>query len=629
MSENIGNKFDDFIILKILKKSKVQILDEEYLYGYVAKVKSKLDGKIYAMKRIDKSKLSDQTKIKYDNEYKMAKYFIENNNLKHKNLYNPMKVFKDKNIIYIISEYIDGNNIYDLYNEVDIKVSEKRLVKIFDQCLQGLIFIHKNGIIHRCIDFNNIMIDSEDRVKIINFSYAIKKEKDKEITDKTKNKYKIFNAPEIDNGKYNELIDVYALGMVFNYFKSRDEKVKKKEKDQKDQKDQKDKNDQKEQKKENFFDNFYLNIINKMKEKDSNKRPSAEKIHYTFKNKYNNIIKAFLQSFLFCLKGEILKKDVKNDNAQIDLKESKIEELKKKIIKLAHETNININLISEVAFLLEEEFYRNSFEINDLTIKNIANFIMCFFHDNKILNDFDSNIYLKLKKTSKCTNCKKSNEEIISIDKIPNIILNANDIKGKKEEKKEEKNIIKNFLMNFNNKKPTQITEYCEKCDKTCSKDIFSKYINFPKFIVILIENDIDISQIKEDNLNKFEFQDVENKKNYELISMILENKESYDYYNREKEENKFTKNEHEKKEDGEDVYNFSDMKGNIICLIYRVEKNENNNNGNESQSSTKAESINNEGNEKQREDNQNNNNNNNSQQNSNNNNEVKMNNFL
>ena len=134
---------------------------------------------------------------------------------------------------------------------------------------------------------------------------------------------------------------------------------------------------------------------------------------------------------------------VQKDDSENNLEKQQIEELKKKIIKLAHETNINIDLISEVAFLLEEEFYRNSFEINDLTIKNIANFIMCFFHDNKILNDFDSNIYLELIKTSKCTNCTNSNEEIISIDKIPNIILNANDIKGKKEEKNEEKNIIK------------------------------------------------------------------------------------------------------------------------------------------------------------------------------------------
>ena len=611
MSENIGNKFDDFIILKILKKSKIQILNEEYLYGYVAKVKSKLDGKIYA-KKIDKSKLSKKKKKKYDDEYEMAKYFIDNN-LKHKNLCNPMKVFKDKNIIYIISEYIDGNNIHDLYNEVDIKVSEKRLVKIFDQCLKGLIFIHQKGIIHRCIDFNNIMIDSEDRVKIINFSYAIKKENEKEISDKIKNKYKIFNAPEIDNGKYNELIDVYSLGMVFNYFKSRDEKVKKKEKDQK------------EQKSENFFDNFYLNIINKMKEKDFNKRPSAEEIHKTFKNKYNNLIKAFLQSFLFCLKGKILTNDTKNFDFQNDNEEKKeIKEIKNKIFELVHEKNINIEKIGELAKLLEEEFYRNGFEINDLTIKNIANFIMNFFHDEKKLIDFESNIYINIKKTSKCSNCKNSKDEIISIDKIPNIILNANDIE-------EKSGIIKDILMNFNNKKQTQIIEYCKNCKETISKDIFYKNIKFSNFLVILIENDIDISQIKTDNLNNFKFQDEEKNKSFELVSMILENKGSYDYYNRKQEQNEFTKNEHEDNKDNKKtVYNFSEMKGKITCLIYRVEKNENNNNDNDSKSTTKAESNINEGNEKKRNDNINNQNNiNNSQQNSNNNNGVKRNNFL
>ena len=112
---------------------------------------------------------------------------------------------------------------------------------------------------------------------------------------------------------------------------------------------------------------------------------------------------------------------------------------------------------------------------------------------------------------------------------------------------------------------------------------------------------------------------------------MILENKGSYDYYNRKQEQNEFTKNEHEDNKDNKKtVYNFSEMKGKITCLIYRVEKNENNNNDNDSKSTTKAESNINEGNEKQREDNINNQNNiNNSQQNSNNNNGVKRNNFL
>ena len=186
--------------------------------------------------------------------------------------------------------------------------------------------------------------------------------------------------------------------------------------------------------------------------------------------------------------------------------------------------------------------------------------------------------------------------------------------------------------MNFNNKEPIQIIEFCENCENKTQKNISSKYIKISKFLVILNENDIDISQINADNLNKFEFQEEEEKKNFELVSIILENKGSYDYYNREQEQNEFTKNEREENKDNKKtVYNFSEMKGNIICLIYREKKNENNNNENESQSSTKAESINNEGNEKQREDNINNqnNNNNNSQQNSNNNNRVKKNNFL
>ena len=60
--EDIGNKSDDFIILKILKKSLVKKYEKEYIYSYVAKVKSKLNNKIYAMKRIDLSLLEGETK---------------------------------------------------------------------------------------------------------------------------------------------------------------------------------------------------------------------------------------------------------------------------------------------------------------------------------------------------------------------------------------------------------------------------------------------------------------------------------------------------------------------------------------------------------------------------------------
>ena len=43
MADKIGKKFEDFVVLKVINRGK---------YGYVAKVKSKLDNNIYAMKRI-------------------------------------------------------------------------------------------------------------------------------------------------------------------------------------------------------------------------------------------------------------------------------------------------------------------------------------------------------------------------------------------------------------------------------------------------------------------------------------------------------------------------------------------------------------------------------------------------
>ena len=101
MNESIGNKFDDFIILKILKKSKDKVLDEEYLYGYVAKVKSKIDGKIYAMKRINISKMDIKEREGTLNEIRILA------SLSHPNIIGYKEAFFDENskTLNIVMEY--------------------------------------------------------------------------------------------------------------------------------------------------------------------------------------------------------------------------------------------------------------------------------------------------------------------------------------------------------------------------------------------------------------------------------------------------------------------------------------------------------------------------------------------
>ena len=315
----------NYILLKILKRSEyINRLNKTILYGFVAKVKSKDDNKIYAMKRIDLSLVENKGKKKYyENELDIIKRF----DLKNENVYRPRLVscFKEKNIIYIITESIDGVSLLDLYewNEKNkIEIEEKKIEKIFDQCLKGLNYIHKKGIIHRSIKPDNIVIDSNDRVKIINFKYAIEKSKN----DNAKVKIGIYTAPEISNGAYDEKVDVYSLGIVFNllmYFKDKlpDDKG-------------------------SYSDNLFQRIKNMLKERGTS-RPSSEEIYLEFKNNYYNLMRACLKCFVFLLRDELLKAEflgVKENEKIMDLAKKRTD-----IGKLSKE--------------FEEDFFDNGFSL--------------------------------------------------------------------------------------------------------------------------------------------------------------------------------------------------------------------------------------------------------------------------
>ena len=128
-------------------------------------------------------------------------------------------------------------------------------------------------------------------------------------------------------------------------------------------------------------------------------------------------MKACLKSFVFSFKEEILKLDaIQADQSQ----KEKIEKMK----KLIKDEN-NKGFISYETISLEEKFYGNGFEINDFSIKIITNFLLSIIHDDKILNDFDSNTNITLLNSNKCKNCQ--NEKIITI-KLPYIIFNDDDM---------------------------------------------------------------------------------------------------------------------------------------------------------------------------------------------------------
>jgi len=81
-----------------------------------------------------------------------------------------VKVFKVNETKYpnIVMEYIDGDNITDILENIG-RFSEKEVIFLGKQILEAINYAHKNGFLHRDIKPENIMIDDEQKIKILDF----------------------------------------------------------------------------------------------------------------------------------------------------------------------------------------------------------------------------------------------------------------------------------------------------------------------------------------------------------------------------------------------------------------------------------------------------------------------------
>jgi serine/threonine protein kinase len=216
IEDEIGNKLSDFEILQVLGQGG---------FGFVAKVRSKKNLKIYAMKKVDLSKVPEDKKKYYEYENLFMK------NLNHPNICRLFSSFRENTNIYMIMEYMDNGDLFTfLKAHIKLKkyIPEEKLWNIFEQCLQGLIYIHSKGIIHRDIKPANILYGSKGECKITDFnvSSVIDKEKAANFTNDEKIMEDIINnstevgtpyfkAPEVIYSEYNDKCDVYSLGVTF------------------------------------------------------------------------------------------------------------------------------------------------------------------------------------------------------------------------------------------------------------------------------------------------------------------------------------------------------------------------------------------------------------------------------
>lgn len=125
------------------------------------------------------------------------------------------EIFEDYKELILIFELLSEGDLYAKLKNKH-KFSESEISSIIAQILKGLDFLHSNGVMHRDIKLDNILLLEtypKIKIKIADFSLA------EFLKDRSNPLNKCgtpgFMAPEIFNDEnYDQKVDIFSAGVI-------------------------------------------------------------------------------------------------------------------------------------------------------------------------------------------------------------------------------------------------------------------------------------------------------------------------------------------------------------------------------------------------------------------------------
>ncbi|KAH0575246.1 Kinase, NEK [Spironucleus salmonicida] len=189
-------------------------------FGKVYKVQSRRDGKIYAMKEINYSKMKTKEKELLVSEVNLLR------KLDHQSIVKYVDRYQDKNLstIYIVMELCQAGDLSKFIKtrKTQQKYIEEELVwTIFLQVLQAVDYCHHppptsqltQKLINRDLKPANVFLTDQRTIKVGDFGLC-RTLGDQSIA-KTNVGTPLYMAPELlENKPYNEKVDIWSLGCI-------------------------------------------------------------------------------------------------------------------------------------------------------------------------------------------------------------------------------------------------------------------------------------------------------------------------------------------------------------------------------------------------------------------------------
>lgn len=125
-------------------------------------------------------------------------------------------LFEENGTAYYVMDYVDGENLSIRLKRTNVPLAESEVRNYLNQILDGLEAIHNEGMFHLDIKPANIMVDSHDVVKLIDFGASKQQSTEGGATMSTGISYTNGYAPSEQMAqsydKFGPWTDFYALG---------------------------------------------------------------------------------------------------------------------------------------------------------------------------------------------------------------------------------------------------------------------------------------------------------------------------------------------------------------------------------------------------------------------------------
>jgi len=136
----------------------------------------------------------------------------------HPNIMKIYEYYMTEHHLYIVSEYLSGGELFDRIIE-EKSFSEAKAAEYMRQILSAVSYLHKHKVTHRDLKPENIVFESKDpnaRLKIIDFGTSKKVMENEKLKTRMGTAYYI--APEVLNGKYDHMCDIWSCGVILYIF---------------------------------------------------------------------------------------------------------------------------------------------------------------------------------------------------------------------------------------------------------------------------------------------------------------------------------------------------------------------------------------------------------------------------